>query len=627
MQRTKVDSQEGQANAVVLKTLLKKKEKEVKQLVEKLRLMQQEAVLSGTISKASKKTRSGQPEVVRKESKGDPAESFIKRNRKKPGRRSATDKESSSTPTPVSASYSSGHQHQSKVKLSKLGKSQQKNDVKVSNPAKSTPSRRYHQSSTQSASSLSEDISLSDYDSAEDPAVRPRVDWLAPARASVHSFHNQSLLKTFDGANSANAFLMDPSDHANNDTSMSSRRFYSYRRVGSDIESIIVDEDGEKNSSSEESSMYERDNGKSNRSPSNVGRGPLPSEGISHSELPSRQSYSPRNPSEDKNTIIDKAAVLSSGGRAVAPHAQQGRRPAESMDGLGVPTFLNTFLGQGDQSRFNNLSSDSDGAEIAYGAVVGSSYRVASSGSSSGTYSSQSTDDSPKYRNNNNISVEEISFISSQQSEYSYAVDRNLHNPIAQHSFNAREAREKPVPPHARQQQVGPDFVDQSDVSGSGKRVPPGAMLYRSKGDREPDTVLRSAALPPSSSSSTTLTFNEDRRRDNSMQRPEQEQLDSFSEPVSLSSSLRLRSAGVSRRVELTESNIRAREALTLTMTGMLKGSDTTHDDSNSHRPASQSAKVSQDLLPGGSGRDIEGRLNDQLSDIGNAIESLEVVQ
>ena len=179
--------------------------------------------------------------------------------------------------------------------------------------------------------------------------MRPRVDWLAPARASIHSFHDQSLLKSFDGLTSAKAFLPEPSDRVNNDTSMSSRRFYSYQRVGSDIESI-VDEDG-RNSSGEESSMYERDDGKSNRAVSLVGR-PLPSEGRQCSELPSHQSYSPRNQPEHKNRIIDKA--FTNEGRALVSIGQQAR-PSQSIDGLGVPTFLNTFLGQGDQNRFNNL--------------------------------------------------------------------------------------------------------------------------------------------------------------------------------------------------------------------------------------------------------------------------------
>ena len=81
----------------------------------------------------------------------------------------------------------------------------------------------------------------------------------------------------------------------------------------------------------------------------------------------------------------------------------------------------------------------------------------------------------------------------------------------------------------------------------------------------------------------------------------------------------------ISKRVELTESNIRAREAFTASRTVR----HTAQLDSVSQSPAAASkgpAEVSQDSSRSGHGRDIEGRLNDQLSDIGNAIESLEVL-
>ena len=570
---------------MALKSLLKKKEKEVQQLMQKLRLMRQESILSATKSKSPKKFRSGEPKAARKEPTMNHAQSDM-RSGKNLRRRSATDKESASTLTPVGKSTSG---HQSKLKMSKLKKAQ--NDVKVTSSAKSSLSRRY-QSSAASASSLSDDISLSDYDSAEGPTGRPRTDWLAPARASIHSLRNQSPLKSFDHSmNSAMDRTRESSSHANNDTPMSSRRFYSYQRVGGDVEGIA---DGDrKKSSSEESSMAEIKNSKNNFPVRSLGW-PIPLEGVDHNEQPSRASYSSWREKDkmiDPEIRVNNNALAANGGSAES----------------SVPIFLNSFLGQRDQRRFNHQSdsdsdSGSDGAEITYGATIDRSYpAVESSVSSSGTYSSPSTGYSPKFKSNN-ISVEEISFISSQPSEFSYAVDHNLHHPVAQYSFSASKYKESSERQHVRQ--VGYDFVDErrSDVSGKGKTSSSGMASHRPIGDRESASSRSSTIVPSpplSSSSSSTATPGE-----NPMQLPAQM---------------------ISKRVELTESNIRAREAFTASRTVR----HTAQLDSVSQSPAAAPkgpAEVSQDSSRSGHGRDIEGRLNDQLSDIGNAIESLEVL-
>ena len=238
VQRIKEGSYESGVRENMLKSLLAKREKEVRLLAERLKYLQQkntltEAKASTRSSLAAKKLKATRN--VKRVKLSDPSPSTSK-SYSSERKKSKSDKNVSKPSAKIDPKLNSNEKSPiHALEGSRKGLIRAKSAPQLSHRYKSSD-----QDSGLSASSLSDDISLSDEAEDDRQLDRRKTDWLAPARARVHNFQDFS---NFRASKSIPSSLLrrrgdETSLHSSVNPSAHSptKRFYSYKRIGSDNE-------------------------------------------------------------------------------------------------------------------------------------------------------------------------------------------------------------------------------------------------------------------------------------------------------------------------------------------------------------------------------------------------------